>query len=782
MIQRKTAILMIGFGIAPWFGTIQRSLAQETPVSNASDSLVDINEGVYYYLSGISRQKEEPLQKAIELFSAALARDPNNQVALLFRAICHGQIGLIRRHDGNEFYSKIKAREDATTFLNDPAEKLELLAKVKELELRLSSPALPPVDHVALLTYKNDLILQLANVENLEGFEKLTVDEREAENARNRADLQEKALGERDAYRLMADDIQRLVRLLDRPEAMVRLLQVVAKTKIAGLLDQEAKRGELLEVAPKNLSAPPARLRKESADILAEVARTLKALLDSGAAQGPDLARTRFFYGVILYRQGVPLQGKDKVLTRSKNPVLLRRAEDVMRDVANDTTVGDTWRSYAALYLGLIIPFRAADATSPEDRGVELDEAAHWLQRAAELDVAKDENGDPAKDEDGDYQSSSFFIPTLKRQQDARIKEYRAMEQVAMPDLNDISISFHAGAHRDTNVILLGGRTDLPRDISRQKDFGFSTGVAIGYARELTDRLTLGLEGRVSSLWHADVDEFDEQNYGASVALQYELLKERDGLGPVHFRLQYDYDYTLLGREGFLSSNRVTPNLRAFWDNRRAETNLYFTYDIRDYFEQLADRRTDRTGEYFSIGITQSYKTLDMSEVYQGWSLEPWGHRNDESFRQEDADYPKRYLTPFIGFQYAWDQTHGTEFDQKSYLLAVGATIPLPWGVDMQASADFEWQDYQNGSVIDFHRRVRQDMIQRYRVEFSRVFVLRKGQIQNRYRPDFDRVTMTLQAHASWTLDDSNVVDRLGQSIFEYDRTLYGISVAFTVN
>lgn len=780
MIKRNAAILMLAFGIVPYTGTIPQTLAQEMPTSDASDTLVDINEGIYYYLSGVSRRKEEPLQHAIELFSAALARNPRNQVALLFRALCHGQIGLIRREEGSVFYGKIKAREDATTFLNHPPEKLELMAKVAELELRLSDPALPPVERVALLTHKNDINQRLDNVAALRDFERLTLDEKEADNAKNRADLQEKAKGEREAYRLMVEDIQRLVDVLDSPEAMVRLLEVVAKTKIAGLLDQEAKRGEDLEVAPKDLSAPPPQLRRESADILAEVTRTLKRLLDDDVPQGPDVARTKFFYGVILYRRGVPLQ--DKEVTRSKNAALLRRAEDVMRDVANDETVGSTWRSFAALYLGLIIPFRAADATSLEDRAAQLDEATQWLQRAAELDVAKDEQGNPIQDEDGNYKSNSFFIPTLKRQQDEAIAGYRTMERVAMPDLNDISISFHAGAHRDTNVILLGGRTDLPRDISRKEDYGFSTGVSIGYAKDLSDRLTLGAEGRASSMWHADVDEFDEQNYGASLALQYELLEQRDGFGPVHFRLQYDYDYTLLGREGFLNSNRVTPNLRAFWDNRRAETNLYFTYDIRDYFEQLADRRTDRTGEYFSIGITQSYKTIDMTKLYQAWSWQPWGHHNDDAFRQEDPDYPKRYLTPFVGFQYAWDQTTGTEFDQKSYLLAFGAMIPLPWGVDMHASADFEWQEYQNGSVIDFHRRARRDLIQRYRLEFSRVFVLQEGQVENRYRPKFDRVTMTLRAHASWTLDDSNVVDRLGQSIFEYDRTLYGISVAFTVN
>ena len=106
----------------------------------------------------------------------------------------------------------------------------------------------------------------------------------------------------------------------------------------------------------------------------------------------------------------------------------------------------------------------------------------------------------------------------------------------------------------------------------------------------------------------------------------------------------------------------------------------------------------------------------------------------------------------------------------------------VPWGIDLDAAFDFEWQRYQRGSLVDFHRRERRDFIQRYELALSRTFVLRAGRPENRARPAMDRVLMTLRAHATWTHDDSNVVDRLGQAIFEYDRTVYGVSVAFTFN
>ena len=154
----------------------------------------------------------------------------------------------------------------------------------------------------------------------------------------------------------------------------------------------------------------------------------------------------------------------------------------------------------------------------------------------------------------------------------------------------------------------------------------------------------------------------------------------------------------------------------------------------------------------------------------------------DDALRQDDPEYPARYLTPFVGFNYAWDATEGDEFDEKAYILTCGLEVPLPYGLLLETLADFEWQEYAHGSRIYFHRRGRRDFIQRYSVGLSRDFVLRGGDLANRYTLDIDRVLLTVRAHATWTVDDSNVVDRLGQAIFEYDRVFYGISFAFTFN
>jgi hypothetical protein len=218
------------------------------------------------------------------------------------------------------------------------------------------------------------------------------------------------------------------------------------------------------------------------------------------------------------------------------------------------------------------------------------------------------------------------------------------------------------------------------------------------------------------------------------------------------------------------------------WAARRARTDVFLTYDIRDYSEPLFDRRFNRDGTYITVGLSQRVKAKEMAAVYKDRGWEVWGLSGDETREQDDPDYPERYLTPYAMVAHSWDATAGDEFDRKKLALLLGVELPLPWGLDFDATALFEWQRYSRGSLVDFHRRRRRDLLQEYAVALSRTFVLRAGVLQNRYTPAFDRLLMTVRAHATWTGDDSNVVDRFGQAVFEYERTVFGLNVVFTFN
>ncbi|MBI4718512.1 MAG: hypothetical protein HY763_11950 [Planctomycetes bacterium] len=772
--------------VALAFGLLGAATPAQQPAPPTPDSLVDLNKGIELYLRAVGASASpkaagEDYRAALDLFSSVLQREPANPAALLFHSLCHGGLALVERYVRVVELQDIADADDEVLKARGSPEVLERIrGEVEALRTTAQDASLEPAERlIAELTLKQrESFLRRCEEE------KRSDDELRGSIAEKRAQVRARSEAERGHYVAMSTDLTALLRVLDKPEVVVRLMEVLARSKVASSDEDEALRVRRGELEESQARAPVDALRADAAEALRQVANILQELIRGGFASREDEVRTKFFLGVVRYRQAVPRRADTEVPELDETLLaqaekIMAEAQRIMQDLADDPNIEKTWRSYASFYLGLIITSRASRESDLGRRQAVLREAESRLAEAARYDL------NPAAKPDAPPEvrsRSEGRLPELVAKQRVLIARLAEPQVGAVQLRNDLQLTLFTGAHRDTNVVLLGERTDLPRDISRTRDFGFTAGLIVDYTRDLSEKLTLGFQGRVSQLWHADVDEFDEQQYGASVALQYELVPEGESFGPMHLRLQYDYDYTLLGRAAFVETQSLTPNLRFFWDQRRAETNVYFAVTLRDYREPLFDRRFDRDGEYFALGILQSYKLLDMTPRYENAGIEPWGAKGDAYLRQDDPDFPARFLTPYLGFQYAWDSTNGDEFDQNEFTFLCGVTVPLPLGVDLDANAGFEWQDYRHGSLIDYHRRARRDFTQRYTLALSRTFVLRGGAPANRYRLDIDRLLMTVRAHATWTLDDSNVVNRLGEAIFEYDRVLYGISVSFAFN
>jgi len=729
--------------------------------ASSPDIVVTLNEGIYYYLEG--QLDADSLAVAIERFTTVLQGQPDNTTALLFRALAHGRTALLRLDEKRSHQETVSLFKRILDIRADPDRLSRLEAEKVRAEAILASETAPLAEKniaLSLLQYYDIL------VEQLDRQEGRTVEQLEIERGKAVQRSHTVARRERWQYLSMIADLKRLVQALDHPEVVIRLLEVVASAKVARIDEEEARDAVRGHISPSDASGPVKALRDAAATRLTEAADILEALL-AGELEQRSRGRTKFFLGVIRYRQGVPLRAESELPgLDDRGRSVLQEAERLMAELADDAATEDAWRSYAALYLGIIIPFRAASETDAGIRNAILEEAERRLTQASEIDAQLERRSN---------------IPDLVRRQREVITELREAPPAA-PQRNDLSLSLYAGARRDTNVVLLGERTDLPRDISQERDFGFTAGASLDYTYDITERLTLGLQARTSQLWNVEVHEFDQQTYGGSVALQREALREVDEFGPVYLVLQYDFDYTLLGRSEFLRSHALTPSVRMYWAKQRAQTDVFFTYEVRDYSEPLFDRRFNRDGTYLTVGVSQRVKMMEMTAAYTDLGWEPWGLPGDEGLAQEDPDYPLRYMTPYVAASYSQDATAGDEFDRRAAALLLGVEMPLPWGLEFDASALFEWERYPQGSLIDFHRRGRRDLVQEYGLALSRTFVLRAGNRANRYTPAFDRLLMTVRAHAMWTQDDSNVVDRIGQALFEYDRAVYGLSVAFTFN
>ncbi|MCH8146948.1 MAG: hypothetical protein IH987_03015 [Planctomycetes bacterium] len=738
------------------------------------DVAVDLNEGIYLYLAG-----EEDLllyEDAIPVLTSVLDRDPNNELALLFRALCHGELGLkdlATRKDAEDqirqFDFVLETRQGKKNTADHASNLEDVRQRIAGYESSDDRSAEIIAEWNVALASQDDLEIISGIIENAKGLP----DDHFENLSRARHELSQTATrGEKQHYEAMSKDIRALIEQVDDPEVVVRLLDVVADAKIARIHETIAR--DIVDGFWKQdeSTGSPRQLRREAGRRFEKAAEILRTLIRAGLS-GEQLYRAKFLLGVILYRQAVPLRGKKEPARRTSEQIdQLEESLALMKSLANDRNTPQLFAPYSAFYAGLILPFLAAEADA-EGMGRKLTEAEEYLELAARLDL-------PAGQKTPG--SMTNVVPTLVFRQREQISRLRKLAKTASPALNDIRLSLGLGINRDTNVELLGDNTALPRDISRDEDWGFSLITAVDWTRRVTEEITFGFQGRNSQLWHADVDEFDQQAYGGTIALQYQLAPKQDEFGPVFATLQYDYDYTLLGREAFLGSSAFRPSLRFFWDERTAETEFYFGYGLRNYFEKLGDNRFNRDGNYFTFGFFHRHKLIDLAEVYKSKDIEPWGSDNDEYLDQDDPFYPARHIEGRFLLEYGWDATDGDEFDQKRYVLGFGVGVPLPLGVDMDFATQFEWGDYSHGSLVDFHRRARRDFIQDYSLSFSRTFVLEPGDLRNRFTPQFDRSVMTIRAQASWTQDDSNVVNRIGEAVYSYDRWIYGVTVGFAFN
>lgn len=732
------------------------------------DHLLELNEALVLY----NTEGEENYRAANEIFSRILERNPQEPTALLFRALSYGELGLARRLPRAELQTRVGTFEEILAIRGEAGRAEELEKELEALRAQQGAEGLPAAEKFVLEESIRVKEEKLAAWRDRSG---LSNAELEARLAEARGELQKEYRTERELFRQMLTDMDALIAALSDPQAVVRLVDVVARSKVARMDEERAlllsRTGAAAE--PDDTSATMTSLRQTAAESLRQAAALLESQLADGFARPEDAVRTKFFLGVIRFRQALPRRTQEEPPDR--DALMLAESERIMSELAADASVDQAWRSYAVLYLGLILPVRAGDERDGAARQDLFDEALRRLQEAAELDVKTDEAG-------REQSASRMAIPEIVAKQRESIAEWRTAAASGFRPRNDISLTLSTGFHRDTNVVLLGERTDLPRGVSDPEDFGFPAAVLIDYTYDFNEKWALGAQARTTQLWHAEIDEFDEQRYGASVALQYRLMPQTEEFGPVYLRLQYDYDYTLLGKSAFLDNHSLSPNLRIYWADARAQTDFYAQFERRDYREQLTDRRFDRDGNYISVGVVQSYQWVSMNDWYKSRGIEAWGFADDDALWQDNPDIERRWLTPYVGLEYSWDSTKGDEFDQKEIALRGGVLLPLPYGIDLDGGMQFQWQDYAHGSLVDFHRRSRRDFIQEYTLGLTRTFVVRPGAAENRFTPVMDRVLMTIRAHVSWTDDDSNVVNRPGAAIFSYDRAVYGISMAFSFN
>ena len=452
-----------------------------------------------------------------------------------------------------------------------------------------------------------------------------------------------------------------------------------------------------------------------------QAARSSLAKFLQARAEGPDAALGSFFLGVAEYR----LENYEAALSALDQAEKLDTEERLRKDIL--------------FYRGLAL----ARGGRPDEASAEFKKLQTYLQ---------EKPGDVLEMRPETKERLMSQTRNLLRQVEER-------KPITLTKDYDFRVKLDLGFSYDTNAVLLGDETRLPVNVAQEEDFRFGLGSDIRYLQRVTDKFSFGIGGGTYNNWHPNVDEFNLQTYAGRAFLNYALTDD------LLIGIQYDYDYnlgnfdvrnasgTFLDKKwsGFLSRNRVTPSMRyteLYHDDDVALTwtTLFYQYDNRDYLEKLRFLELNRDGNYHLAGVLQDWNITKLG----------WQDEDDEN-----------YLHAQIGYSFRNASTVGDEFDLTGHTLSTGVDVPLPWKMLFEFTGQWTWENYWQPSLFDAKRRPREDFIQRYTWAVGRAFELSR------------HVELNVRGEIALTLDDSNIVDRGGQEVYSYDRTIYGMVFSF---
>lgn len=322
------------------------------------------------------------------------------------------------------------------------------------------------------------------------------------------------------------------------------------------------------------------------------------------------------------------------------------------------------------------------------------------------------------------------------------IRQYRrkARSQV-------FSLSLNIGVAYDSNVTFLGsGGAGL--DIAGRGDGKFASRFQFIFAPIADERETLSLGVRIADAWHFSIEQFNDQDYGATLRYVRSLGDHWSAA------VQYDYDIAYLGNQPFSSIHAVTPSLVYKWTAsasrfQPAETTLYYRIEARDFLFDT-EPEFDRDGFTNAVALEQSFTLRPLAGKDWRWNL--------------TAGYALESVA-----------TEGREFDRLDHTFYLALAFPLtnPFLPDKDLEFHFNanWQiaDYRNDSLIDADEDERSDFITALNVVLSQKLV-----------EDPRRGDVTIHGLVGWTDADSNVTLAEGGSPFTYDKWVAGVQLEWS--
>lgn len=493
---------------------------------------------------------------------------------------------------------------------------------------------------------------------------------------------------------------------------------------------------------------------------------------------------------------------------------LARRAEDTLQRYVSQTDAGRQDRN-GHFYLA-VARYRLADEYRKQaGRGREYGEclasARQNLERAATLAAADHAAGRLAADEHARFQTVLTYYhgllavverdyPDARRQfgdvtRQAAGTDLAKNAQVIIDTLNEVETAaplpiqlpvprpigpwefegrLRLGNWYDSNVILLGKETTLPRGFKRKDDYQYGVSADFNISRYIPrseapwigESLTVGVGGGTSHVWQPNIPQFDVNRYAGRAYLNWQPLAD------LYLGLQYEGSYTQLGHDPFITSHRLTPVVSKIWrldstdpgGRELGRTDLYYSHDDRNYLDRITSFQLNRDGNYQAVGAQQTFNLVQAKDLPY---MTDYFATHEKARRLFGSDWLKFY----VGYEYRDEQTAGTEFDLRGHSVLWGFDVPLPYRLAFELDGEFAWGDYTGASVFDYERKERADFVQRYNFGLTYTLVAR-GENEN-----MRTLAVKLRGGVEMTFQNSNIWNRLGEDIYEYDRAIYGVQL-----
>jgi hypothetical protein len=326
----------------------------------------------------------------------------------------------------------------------------------------------------------------------------------------------------------------------------------------------------------------------------------------------------------------------------------------------------------------------------------------------------------------------------------------------------------------DSNAILLGQETQLPRGYRSKEGYWFGLSTDLNISRYIArteapwvgESLTVGVGGSVGNVWQPAIPQFDVNRYAGRAYVNWQPVRD------FYLGFQYEYSYTMLGHEPFISSQRVTPVISKAWRGTTGEyadievgrTDLYYSHDDRDYLDLLTNRGFNRDGTYQALGLRHTFNLLQAKTL--PYMLDYFATHEHE--RQVFGD---QWLSLYLGYEYRAESTVGTEFSLSGNSMIWGLRVPLPYRFAFELDSEFAWSGYTGPSLLDYNRKERADFMQRYDFGITYAIIARGEYAAMR------TLDVKLRGGVELTFQDSNIWDRLGEDVYSYNRAIYGVQL-----